>query len=173
MPSILIICTANQCRSPVAEALLRRQLSEHDNHTPWIVESAGTWAVGARPAHAQMCKVAEEAGLDLSRHRARNVEDLTLNNYALILTMEQNHKEALQVEFPQIADRVYQLTEMVGMKYDIADPIGGGTDDFRRTLQELKRLIAFGLPRIATLASAQLPPTTSDVHNSSAAPRLL
>ena len=159
MPSILIICTANQCRSPVAEALLRRQLAEQDSNTPWTVESAGTWAVGARPAHAQMCKVAQEAGLDLSRHRARNVEDLALNNYALILTMEQNHKEALQVEFPQIADRVYQLTEMVGMNYDIADPIGGGLDDFRRTLQELKRLIAFGLPRIVTLVTTQLSAT--------------
>lgn len=146
----------------MAEALLRRQLSEQASSTPWIVESAGTWAVGARPAHAQMCKVAEEAGLDLSRHRARNVEELALNNYALILTMEQNHKEALQVEFPPIADRVYQLTEMVGMKYDVADPIGGGLDDFRRTLQELKRLIAFGLPRIVTLASTQANPTASN-----------
>jgi len=146
----------------VAEALLRRQLAEHDSATPWIVESAGTWAVGARPAHAQMGKVAEEAGLDLSRHRARNVEELALNTYDLILTMEQNHKEALQVEFPQISGRVYQLTEMVGMKYDIADPIGGGLDDFRRTLQELKRLIAFGLPRIITLAATQPPAIPSD-----------
>ena len=159
MPSILMICTANQCRSPVAAALLRRQLTEQNSNTPWTVESAGTWAVGARPAHAQMCKVAEEAGLDLSQHRARNVETLALNSYALILTMEQSHKEALQVEFPQVSARVYQLTEMVGMNYDIADPIGGGTDDFRRTLQELKRLIAFGLPRIVTLASTQPPAT--------------
>ena len=81
--------------------------------------------------------------------------------------MEQSHKEALQVEFPQVSARVYQLTEMVGMNYDIADPIGGGTDDFRRTLQELKRLITFGLPRIVTLASAQLPSLTPNSTKSS------
>lgn len=172
MSSILIVCTANQCRSPVAEALLRRQLAEHESNTPWTVESAGTWAIGARPVHAQMGKVAEEAGLDLSRHRARNVEDLALNSYALILTMEQSHKEALQVEFPQVADRVYQLTEMVGMSYDIADPIGGGAEDFRRTLQELKRLITFGLPRIVTLASTQPPSTKPNSTKPSTVPSL-
>jgi len=155
MPSILIICTANQCRSPLAEVLLQRQLSERDSTTQWTVESAGTWATAARPAHVQMRKVAEETGLDLSQHRARNVETLALASYDLILTMEQSHKEALQVEFPAVRKRIYQLTEMVGLSYDVADPIGGPIDDFRGTLHELKRLITFGLPRIIELASAQ------------------
>lgn len=155
MPSILLVCTANQCRSPLAEVLLRRQLAVHAAHLSWQVESAGTWATPARPAHAQICKVAEEAGFDLSHHRARNVEILNLGNYDLILTMEQNHKEALQIEFPIVRRRIYQLTEMVGMNYDVADPIGGSLNDFRATLNELKRLVEFGLPRIVTLASAQ------------------
>lgn len=155
MPSILIICTANQCRSPVAEALLRRQLAEQTDHEAWRVESAGTWAAGARPAHPQMCQVAREAGIDLSRHRARNVEALVLTAYDLILTMEQSHKEALQIEFPAVRNRIYQLTEMVGLTYDVADPIGGSMDDFRGTVHELDRLLQFGLPRIIALASAQ------------------
>lgn len=155
MPSILIICTANQCRSPLAEVLLQRQLTERDNNQQWIVESAGTWASAARPAHVQMRKVAEEAGLDLTQHRARNVEQLALDQYDLILTMEQNHKEALQVEFPAVRQRIYQFTEMVGMTYDVTDPIGGTLDDFRGTLYELKRLVNFGLPRIIQLASAR------------------
>lgn len=155
MPSILIICTANQCRSPAAEVLLRRQLAAQESTATWQVESAGTWAIPARPAHVQMVKVAEEAGLDLSRHRARNVEELTLNRYDLILTMEQSHKEALQVEFPAVRQRIYQLTEMIGMTYDVADPIGGNNNDFRGALHELKRLIEYGLPRIMALASKQ------------------
>ncbi|MBX3013392.1 MAG: hypothetical protein KF832_17865 [Caldilineaceae bacterium] len=155
MPAILIICTANQCRSPVAEVLLQRQLAKREDAASWRVESAGTWALSARPAHIHMAQVAAEAGLDLSHHRARSVEALPLSNYDLILTMEQNHKEALQVEFPLVRQRIYQITEMVGMTYDVADPIGGSANDFRGTLQELKRLIDFGLPRIVALASAQ------------------
>ncbi len=160
MPSILIICTANQCRSPLAEVLLQRQLTERAGNSQWTVESAGTWAAPARPAHPQMRKIAEEVGLDLSQHRARNVENLALHAYDLILTMEQSHKEALQVEFPTVRKRIYQLTEMVGLSYDIADPIGGTIDDFRGTLHELKRLMTYGLPRIIEMASAQSVTTT-------------
>jgi protein-tyrosine phosphatase len=153
MPKILIVCTANQCRSPMAAALLQQRLEQQPNGAGWIVESAGTWATNARTAHAQMCTVAAETGLDLSQHRSRNVEDLRLAEYDLILTMEQSHKEALQIEFPATRTYVYQLTEMVGVVYDVADPIGGVREDFRTTVAELRRLIDFGLPQIMQLAS--------------------
>lgn len=153
MFKILIVCTANQCRSPIAAALLQQQLTQQPSSNDWVVESAGTWAAKARPAHAQMCVVGAEIGVDLSQHRSRNVEDLQLTDYRLILTMEQSHKEALQVEFPAVRSTVYQLTEMVGLHYDVADPIGGAIDDFRNTVVELKRLLKFGLPQIIKLAT--------------------
>lgn len=155
MPKILIVCTANQCRSPIAAALLQQHLAQQPDGAHWVVESAGTWATKARPAHAQMCIAGAEAGLDLSQHRSRNVEDLQLPDYDLILTMEQSHKEALQIEFPAVRATVYQLTEMVGLHYDIADPIGGTSEDFRNTVSELKRLLKFGLPQIMKLAAQQ------------------
>lgn len=165
MPKILIVCTANQCRSPIAAALLQQQLAQQPNHADWVIESAGTWAAKARPAHAQMCAVGAELGVDLSQHRSRNVEDLELADYQLILTMEQNHKEALQVEFPVVRPNIYQLTEMVGLHYDVADPIGGAIDDFRNTTAELKRLLKFGLPQIIKLATQRQPLTkANDQH---------
>lgn len=153
MTKILIVCTANQCRSPIAAALLSQVLAQQPDSADWLVESAGTWASKSRPAHPQMCTVAAEVGLDLSQHRSRNVEDLPLTDYSLILTMEQSHKEAIQVEFPATRTYVYQLTEVIGLSYDIADPIGGTTEDFRNTVVELKRLIKFGLPQIMKLAT--------------------
>lgn len=153
MPKILMVCTANQCRSPIAAALLQQQMAQDPNHADWVIESAGTWAAHARPAHVQMCATGAEVGLDLSQHRSRNVEDLPLTEYDLILTMEQSHKEALQIEFPAVRAYVYQLTEMVGLRYDIADPIGGTTEDFRNTVAELQRLIKFGLPQITKLVA--------------------
>lgn len=153
MPKILLVCTANQCRSPIAAALLEQQLTQQSTGADWVVESAGTWATKARPAHPQMCVVSAEVGLDLSQHRSRNVEDIPLPDYHLILTMEQSHKEALQIEFPTIRPTVFQLTEMVGLHYDIADPIGGSIEDFRSTVVELKRLLKFGLPQIIKLAT--------------------
>lgn len=153
MPSILIVCTANQCRSPVGEALLQQLLTSEGDTVDWRVESAGTWATNGRSAHPDMRTAAEEVGLNLHDHRARNVDSVTLDNYDLILTMEQSHKEALQIEFPSIRGRVYLLSEMLGVTYDIPDPIGGPLDDYRTTIKELTRLFKFSLPRIRELTA--------------------
>jgi len=154
MPSILIVCTANQCRSPVGEALLQRTLTAEYPTQSWQVQSAGTWATNGRPAHAEMRAAAAEAGLDLNDHRARNVDNVELASYDLILTMEQSHKEALQIEFPAVRGRVYLLSEMLGITYDVPDPIGGPRDDYRATVSELDRLLKLCLPRIVQLAAA-------------------
>ncbi|MEZ4617145.1 MAG: hypothetical protein R2867_16780 [Caldilineaceae bacterium] len=55
-----------------------------------------------RSAHPDMRTVAAEFGLDLAAHRARNVDNVDLAAYDLILTMEQSHKEAMQIEFPAV-----------------------------------------------------------------------
>ena len=154
MPSILIVCTANQCRSPLGEAILQRHLTIEYPNQMWHVESAGTWASNGRPAHPDMRKVAAEVGLNLSSHSARNVDSVPLGQFGLILTMEQSHKEALQIEFPAVRNRVYLLSEMLGITYDVPDPIGGPLDDYRATVRELDRLFKISLPRIVQLATA-------------------
>lgn len=170
MPSILLVCTANQCRSPLAEAQLRRYLSTQYPDQTWRIESAGTWASTGRGAHPDMRAAASEVGLDLANHRARNVESLVLADYDLILTMEQSHKEAIRIEFPAIRDRVYQLSEMVGVTYDIPDPIGGTAADYRATIRELDRLLQFALPRIIKLTgqASTTPSTTTSAEGGSA-----
>jgi len=152
MPAILFICTANQCRSPIAEVLFKRQIQPHVTNAPWRVESAGTWAYNNKPAHPQMCTVAREVGLDLSQHRARRIEKVpALVQFDLILTMERSHQEGLQSEFPAMRQRIHLLSALAGTPYDISDPIGGSLDDFRYTLRELDVLIQAGLPRMLTL----------------------
>lgn len=161
MNTVLFVCTANQCRSPVAEMLLKRRVelakSEADSDKgqpncvsgPWIVRSAGTWAQTGHPANHRMIQAASEQGLDLSRHRSCTVEDVQpLSIFKLILTMEQGQKEALQMEFPQMADRIYCLTEMIDLNYDIADPIGKDIERFRETIQELEGILWHGFERI-------------------------
>jgi protein-tyrosine-phosphatase len=153
MPAILIVCTANQCRSPLGQVLLQRLLDAGYPQQEWRVESAGTWAINGRTAHPDMRAAATEAGLNLQEHRARNVDSIALEKYDLLLTMEQSHKEALQIEFPAIRQRVHLLSEMLGVTYDVPDPIGGPLDDYRATVRELDRLFKFALPRIAALAT--------------------
>ena len=150
MPSVLFVCTANICRSPLAMALFRDKMEGEPDE--WRVESAGTWALTGEPAAQKSQQVLAERGLDVSEHRARSVSLELLSSFNLILTMEKGHKEALQVEFPGISDRVYMLSEMIGSGFDIHDPIGGPLVDFQDTAEELERILTEGFEKIYRLA---------------------
>ncbi|MEM7128360.1 MAG: hypothetical protein AAF702_18655 [Chloroflexota bacterium] len=168
MNTVLFVCTANQNRSPVAEALLKRRIEESkaqsvDETTTqpslgtgsWIVRSAGTWAQTGYPATPRMIEAAAEVGLDLTRHHSCTVEDVQpLTIFKLVLTMEQGQKEALQMEFPNMANRIYCLTEMIDLKYDIEDPIGKKVERFRETIQEIDGILWHGFARIRELSSS-------------------
>lgn len=162
MPAILFVCTGNQCRSPIAEVLFKRQIQHYPANGEWRVESAGTWAYAGKPAHSQMRLAAQEVGLDLSQHCARRIEQVPmLTTFDLIMVMERSHKEAVQVEFSSLRQRIHLLSELAGAPYDISDPIGGSPDDFRYTVREIDALIRAAMPRIFELVALPTNTTTS------------
>jgi protein-tyrosine-phosphatase len=152
MPSILIVCTANICRSPMAEALLRRKLEEEQVPGTWHVSSAGTWAEDGYPASDNGVRVMAARGLDTSQHRSRLVTEEMMRRADLVLTMTASHAESLRAEFPAHDFKVHRLTEMAGMPYDVADPYGGSLSEYGRTADELAYLIERGFGRIVALA---------------------
>lgn len=151
MARILVICTANICRSPVAAALLRDRLRKR-GLTNWTVGSAGTWAMEARPASRYSVDVMGRHGFNITDHRARMVEERHLREADLALTMEDGHAEALRAEFPAQAHKVFLLTEMIGRTYNIPDPYGGPVEEYQRMYDNLVEVIDAGLERIILLA---------------------
>ncbi|MDX1616370.1 MAG: hypothetical protein R3300_18820 [Candidatus Promineifilaceae bacterium] len=151
MARILIVCTANICRSPVAEALLRRSLQEQELEA-WEVNSAGTWAYTGQSAARLSQVVAAERGLEISSHQSRPVSESLLAASDLVLCMESGHKEALRTEFPEHAERIYLLSEMAGASYSVNDPYGGPRPAYERMANEIGGLIERGLSQIIQLA---------------------
>jgi protein-tyrosine-phosphatase len=155
MNKILFVCSANMCRSPMAERLFEGLLEQIEPSEDWLVTSAGIWAFDGSRASAGAVKALQRKGIDLSNHRAQGISpDLILDN-DLILVMEQNHKEALQAAFPKFAGKVYLLSEMIGMSHDIRDPIGGAAADYEDTAAELEQLLSAAYPRIQALIAQQ------------------
>ena len=152
MPSVLFVCTANICRSPIASALMRSLVDQRQLGSDWRIESAGTWTQEGYPAASKAQAILKEGGVDISDHRSRSVSGKLLRDFDLILVMEQGHREALQIEFPDIRERVYLLSELAGAVYDIRDPIGGSTEDFMETIREISHLLAQGFDKIVQLA---------------------
>lgn len=153
MASILIVCTANICRSPVAAALLSDRLRKR-GLGDWTVSSAGTWVMMNRGASRNSIEVARRGGFDINSHRSRMVDETQLRDADLVLTMEIGHAEALRAEFPQQAHKVYMLAEMAGYTYNIVDPYGGPLEDYEDMYSGLVEIIDGGLDKIVTLAKA-------------------
>lgn len=152
MTTILLVCTGNLCRSPMAAALLRARLDEDEEHSDWHVISAGTWASEERPASEYAVAEMAERGIDIRSHRSRSVDVELMKQADLILVMTHNHAEALSLAFPDQAHKVHLLTEMAGQAYDVSDPYGGTRLEYSHIAKELEQLIDRGYERIISLA---------------------
>ena len=153
MPQILIVCTANICRSPVVAALLTQRLEEK-GFSDWQVNSAGTWAVLSRGAARFSIQLMAEQGIDISDHRAKMINEALIAQSDLVLCMELGHVEALQIEFSDYQNRIFTLSEMVGKRYSIKDPYGSPISDYRHMVTEVTSLLDAGFARIVAITEA-------------------
>ena len=86
------------------------------------VASLGTLELGPVPALPEAVKIAESYGLDLSGHRARNIAEVDLEPYDLVLGFEQMHVAAAVVDGGARLERTFTLPELLHQLEAIPDP---------------------------------------------------
>ena len=148
MPAILFVCSANQCRSPMAEVLFEKLLEEKGIREDWRVESAGVWAYQGAPATHNAQLVMQERGLNLRGHRSQPADSALLKQFDVIIVMEIEHKQTLQESNPSLADRILTIRELVGEKGDFEDPVGGSREVYQEAADLLYDLLGKGWAEI-------------------------
>lgn len=152
MPQVLVVCTANICRSPVAEAILKDRLNSIYGDD-WTVRSAGTWASPGQSAAQNSVLLMLDNGLDIRNHSSQTVNESLLSETDLVLCMEKGHVEALSAEFPRHRHKIYLLSEMSGRRHSVDDPYGGPLSAYEGMVAEVTDLIDAGLPAIVKIAT--------------------
>ncbi|CZF77461.1 low molecular weight protein-tyrosine-phosphatase [Grimontia marina] len=117
---ILVVCTGNICRSPIAEALLKKLLPE------LVIESAGTAVTKSNltdaPAHPYSEQICTENHLDISNHNARQLSPELCDGFDLILVMSHEHIEEVALLSPGSRGKTMLIGQWIGLG-DIEDPI--------------------------------------------------
>ncbi|WP_420259379.1 protein tyrosine phosphatase [Klebsiella pneumoniae] len=130
--SILVICTGNICRSPIAERLLRKAMPDK------IIDSAGVGALVDKPADASAQRVSKKYGLSLDGHKGRQFTGSLGRNYQLILVMEQQQLEQVSRIAPEARGKTMLLGHWLGGK-EIPDPYKKSDEAFESVFQLINR----------------------------------
>jgi protein-tyrosine phosphatase len=126
---ILFVCTANICRSPMAEGVFRTMVRRAGLSEHFIIDSAGTSAMYAgQPPTPQAVQSAKLRGYDISEQRSRPLTNEDLEKFTLPLAMDRSHLAAMRWMAPRaVADRpqmFMKFAPQVGV-IEVADPYGG------------------------------------------------
>lgn len=134
MRSILFVCTANICRSPTAEAVMRKQLADKGGVELFQLDSAGTHDMHVgRPPSPLAVERARLRGYELANLVARQVRATDFDDFDLILGMDRGHLESLRKIAPTRCKHKIELFLDYGERFhgkDIPDPYGGTARDY-------------------------------------------
>lgn len=131
---ILVVCVGNICRSPTGERLLRQQLPDLN------IDSAGLSALVGHAADDMAQRVAQQHGLDLGGHAARQLTADLCSNYDLILVMEQGHIEMVCRIEPKARSKTMLFGQwLTDSTKNVPDPYRQSNDIFELVYQQLYR----------------------------------
>jgi len=136
---ILFVCMGNICRSPTAEGVFRRLVEERAPDLDLEIDSAGThdYHVG-EPPDRRTITAASRRGIDLSRLRARQVEDADFERFDLLVAMDRLNRETLRERSPAaLQERIRLFMEFAAGQRgieDVPDPYYGGPLGFEQVL---------------------------------------
>jgi glycine hydroxymethyltransferase len=170
MKRVLFVCTGNICRSPMAEGLFRALVAKNGHAVE--VASAGTSAgLGHAPSLEAVRVLRREEGIDISKQRSQPVTEDLLTKADAIFTMTRDHRDLLELMFPEAAQKLFLVREFDGA-IDVPDPIGQGMEVYARCKDTIKRALPALLEFLETHSSMTTESSETIPHVESVDPEI-
>ena len=119
---IIFVCTGNTCRSPVAEGIMKKIIS--DSGIDAKVCSRGICVIEGSGVSTLSVISAMEYGADISEHVPLQLSQEDFVDADYVFTMTLNHKKFIMSHFPEYKNIIYSISEFCDID-DISDPFGG------------------------------------------------
>lgn len=137
MKNILVICTGNTCRSPMAEGIIKDIIKKRGLKDINVL-SGGLAALDGDMASKNAIDALAEIGIDISTHRSKSVFKDDLLNADCVYVMTPQHKNVIADALPEVEDKIKVL--------EIPDPFGLNMDKYRECRDRLYEYFEKELP---------------------------
>lgn len=143
LPLVNFVCTANICRSPIAEYLFNHNIKASDMR--YIGDSSGLLESGNMISVNSLQLLLANGISEAQVHISQQINPQIINESWLILTMEERQRDFLHNKAPESKHKIFTLNEIVGESGDVEDPYGSDLDSYKITYDiiedRIKRLI--------------------------------
>lgn len=153
---VLFVCTGNTCRSPMAEGLFRKLVSEKSDYE--VLGSAGVAAYPGDRISPETSAVLKQVGADVGMQdfRSRPVDEELLESATHVFAMTESHLDMLLSAFPECAEKCNLVCDFISFDgkvgVDVPDPIGQGP----RAYKAVAQVFEHALPALVMFMNGEL-----------------
>jgi protein-tyrosine phosphatase len=146
LPLVMFVCTANICRSPIAEKLFAKKIREQNLRLS--TDSCGLLEGGHMISLSSMQLLMEQGIMEAQAHVSKKISAEMVAASWLVLTMEERQRDFLQQAHPDARHKIMTLNEIAGFDGDITDPYGSEIEFYRETYKIIEERLNILLERI-------------------------